>query len=554
MAIRWDDEAYGSISWDDLGQVEPGRYDPTEGMSGLDKLLAGVGKSYADLGRGVGQMLGIVPEQEVAEARARDQALMKTGMGQVGSVIGDIALTLPLGIGAGAALKSAAWGAGRAGAGRAASLLNRAGMALSSPTTVKGAAAQGALMGGLQPTTDGESRLANAALSGAVSGAVQAPFRALARTNAPVQNFRTPYEKQLIEDAERLGYKLTPAQKTGNPTLAGLESALESLPGSGEAMKALAERNAANTNRIILESLGETGTEINNDILGNAMRRIGRNFESVTTGKKIGLDMDYFRKINGIINEYEMLLPEEMKNAGVARALSAMMDEPFQAWRAGGDAVLDGRTVQKMRSFLTDRIMASKGETRRMYGKMVEALDEVTERSLPREDMQALRKLREQWKTLKVVEKARSGSDNEVSLKRLDTAAQKARLKNDVAKAAEIARVLDMRLPNSGTAPRTFYQNALTGQGLAGIAVPALAGAGIGAAAPGNNAYGAALGAGAGLAWRRNVPRLVNEYLMSPLGQRHMTVGLLNPPSLLSDITSGLLAIGSPAAASFTRD
>src|SRR5574343_500559 len=42
--------------------VDPKQFDPTEGMSTTEKLLAGVGKAFVDAGRGVGQLAGDLAE------------------------------------------------------------------------------------------------------------------------------------------------------------------------------------------------------------------------------------------------------------------------------------------------------------------------------------------------------------------------------------------------------------------------------------------------------------------------------------------------------------
>lgn len=57
--------------------------------------LAGVGKSFADAGRGIGQMLGLVDRASIDESRRIDAPLMNTTAGKVGNVSGNIALTLP---------------------------------------------------------------------------------------------------------------------------------------------------------------------------------------------------------------------------------------------------------------------------------------------------------------------------------------------------------------------------------------------------------------------------------------------------------------------------
>lgn len=70
-------------------------YDPTEGMSTFDKVAAGAGKAMYDLGRGAGQMVGLVSDEDITESRKRDAALMKTTAGKVGNIGGNVAMFAP---------------------------------------------------------------------------------------------------------------------------------------------------------------------------------------------------------------------------------------------------------------------------------------------------------------------------------------------------------------------------------------------------------------------------------------------------------------------------
>lgn len=107
--------------------------DPTAGMSGTDKFLAGAGKAFTDLGRGahqaagelapylmaatgkptrqdVGKAIGAPTRAEMDAIKQQDAPLMKTGAGFAGNLAGNVAGALPLALtpgantGAGAAL------------------------------------------------------------------------------------------------------------------------------------------------------------------------------------------------------------------------------------------------------------------------------------------------------------------------------------------------------------------------------------------------------------------------------------------------------------------
>lgn len=122
------------------------RTNPTEGMSGFQKARAGFGKAFSDVGMGVGQMVGAVPQEDVDAARSRDAALMQTGTGIAGNIFGNIAGAAPF-------------------------------MAVPGANTVAGGAIGGAVLGALQPTAGDESRGRNMAVGGALGAAVPAGIR-----------------------------------------------------------------------------------------------------------------------------------------------------------------------------------------------------------------------------------------------------------------------------------------------------------------------------------------------------------------------------------------
>lgn len=151
--------------------------DPTDGMGTSERIAAGFGRSFVEMGRGLKQsatnaVIGLgsamagAPEfrqalrqqtapiqqrqqAEIDDARALDAPLMGTGGGQVGNALGIISQL-----------------AGPAYLARGSSV---AGAIL--PATIKGNAAQGAVLGALQPTATGESQGLNALIGGAAGGA-----------------------------------------------------------------------------------------------------------------------------------------------------------------------------------------------------------------------------------------------------------------------------------------------------------------------------------------------------------------------------------------------
>lgn len=130
--------------------------DPTVGMSGPEKFLAGAGMGMANMARGAGQMLGVVSEEDVAAARERDAPLAQSGAGMAGNIAGNVAAGLPA-------------------------------MLVPGANTYTGAALTGAALGALQPTTEGESRAGNAAIGAAGGMAGRAIAGGIARAIDPAK-------------------------------------------------------------------------------------------------------------------------------------------------------------------------------------------------------------------------------------------------------------------------------------------------------------------------------------------------------------------------------
>lgn len=150
--------------------------DPTEGMSGTEKFIAGVGKAFVDLGRGTKQLLAgsadvdpnvfigtAMPhgpkrdalvkklmaerqsvisgiQEDIDESKRLDAPLMNTGAGTAGNIAGNVAAVVPSSM-------------------------------LPGGNTLAGSAVIGSVLGALQPVAEGDSRLKNTLIGGASSAA-----------------------------------------------------------------------------------------------------------------------------------------------------------------------------------------------------------------------------------------------------------------------------------------------------------------------------------------------------------------------------------------------
>ena len=219
-------------------------YDPTKGMSALDKVRANIGAGMANIGQGVrqiGSKFGLadeVPEEEVQEKRALDAQLAR------GTDLGVGADWMPT---AGKALQFAGEVAptvavpGGAFA-RGASMLPKALTATAGRTAATTGALAGGASGALMPVAGDESRTLNTMLGGAAGAALPAAVhgaragwnRLTGRTGPRTEAGRmlgvTP-ESPLPPDPATLGtpgaenVRLSTAATYDDPALASLELA-----------------------------------------------------------------------------------------------------------------------------------------------------------------------------------------------------------------------------------------------------------------------------------------------------------------------------------------
>lgn len=265
-------------------------YDPTEGMSGAQKFFAGVGKAMTDAGRGVGQAFGLVSRDDIAEARRLDQALMNTGAGTAGNIVGNIATLAPTAF-------------------------------IPGVNTVRGAAALGAITGALQPSVSTEETIANTGF-GAAGGAAGQKLsqtagrllggnqnaNAAATINTSVRGGGAGFgsvdpsdigslsagQQKIMQWGRDNGFTLTPGQASGSRALQQIEAKLESQPMTSGTFNRIKDSNQAQLNRFAGKAIGENTDNLSSDVLEAAKDRISGVYKMVADDRARKIDPDQF--------------------------------------------------------------------------------------------------------------------------------------------------------------------------------------------------------------------------------------------------------------------
>lgn len=229
---------------------------PTKGMSNASLAVAGYGKAGADIARGVGQTIGVVSGDDVAESDRLDAPLLATTPGAIGNMIGNAVETAPAFLAPGA-------------------------------NTVKGAALAGGVVGALAPTADknvisgkAENALVGAGLSAGITGVGNVIGGAVNSKQASLAQKRVDEEikRATTRDAISVGLVVPPAN--ANPTVKN--RLFQGISGKAATEQQTSIQNQEVRNRLIKEDLGiNPAIPVNKEDLFKHMKTLGQSYDKV---------------------------------------------------------------------------------------------------------------------------------------------------------------------------------------------------------------------------------------------------------------------------------
>jgi hypothetical protein len=321
--------------------AQPEAPNPTEGSSFLQNAREGIGMGMAKIGRGVGQAVGLVSQADIDEANRLDQALLKTGGGKVGNVLGQAATVAPA-------------------------------MLIPGANTYVGAAAIGGGVGALT-TEGGLVDRANGAITGAAGGAlgkgvgdavgVGARWVAgkLTASNAAA-NAANAGKNAAFESARDAGYVIPPEDVA--PTL--VNKVLNGASGKIKTAQEASSRNQTVTNNLVKDEFGIARDKVLDRATLNGIRQqAGAAYDAVAStgvvkpGPAYEAALDkitapYVKAAQGfpnakpspIIAEIESLKSPQFDAASAVAKIKALRSSADEAYAAGskdlGKALKDG--------------------------------------------------------------------------------------------------------------------------------------------------------------------------------------------------------------------
>lgn len=353
--------------------------DPTADMNFGETALAGIGKSFVDTGRGlkqfgaeVGQKMGLVSPETVANINQevnRYAELDKPLMGTAGGIVGDVA---------GQALQFAAPAAAFSKAPIAANL------ARSTIAKYLAAGAGGAAFGATQPVAEESTRAGQAAMgaAGGVIGQgvsdvvpkVASAYGAKAATKAAESNLAKAQIMGAAKEAKNLGYVIPPADL--NP---GMVSELASgVSGKIKTAQVASARNQAVTDALAKKALGVADdVPLNLDTLNAIRARAGSDYAAVSGVGKISTNATYEKALNNAIKPFlsqSKSFPDRAVPA-VVKDIESLKTGTFDA----GDAI---ETIKILRNDADKAYRAGDNLVGKAYKQAAEALEDSIENHL----------------------------------------------------------------------------------------------------------------------------------------------------------------------------
>lgn len=315
--------------------------------------------------------------------------------------------------------------------------------------------------------TKGKAAEPYARAAGAMLGGVAAP-----RVASPLPATAEHARRVAVLDAEGVGQHLTAGERTGSQALKYLEDATATIPGAAGPITAARTASGEALTRAALQRVGENAPRATPQVIDQAFRRIGGEFDRLAANNTLRADPQMAQDLRRVILDYQDLVP------AFAQSPIANMTTQIAQRIAQNNNTLPGEVYQTFRSRLDRAARSSRNDPQLSDALMGirNALDDAMGRSMSAADQAAWGEARNQYRNLMVIEKAASsaGTVGKEGVLTPETFAQAAKGQNvrqyargqgDFSELAQAARSTMQALPNSGTAQRAQAQSLLAAAG-----------------------------------------------------------------------------------------
>lgn len=347
---------------------------------------------------------------------------------------------------------------------------------LGAPAGLLGSAGLGAGMSSLeyQPTLAGRGR---AAAAGAAGGGLGYGLgRLMTRLAGGRGSQLDPAMEARAARGEELGFRLTPAERSGSRTAEQIEATLSSNPLTSEPFHAIREANQETLNRITARAIGlsDDVTRITEDKLDDAVDAIGNQFDEALGDQVVRLGSEFADQLDAIQARYSSTWGKGDKLLKVIKDARREMSQ--------SEGVISADRYKQLQTMLREEaqtaISGRKADSAlgRAIFEVKDALDDAALASIPAERMSMFRDAQAKWKAYRSLGAALNTDTGNVSGKVLantlrrgdETGYRLGRNASDLYDAARFSKAFSSQIGDSGTATRMALWNVLSGSGALG--------------------------------------------------------------------------------------
>jgi len=182
----------------------------------------------------------------------------------------------------------------------------------------------------------------------------------------------TSVSEGLAREAEKLGFKLSPAQVR------------RAAPVGQKGAAGFAEHNQNLANQLAAKGTGESTNLVSREFIGNRLKDLGKEFDKLYLGKEFKIDRDALDAISSIA-EAEAAAPPVAGVSAVRQVANQILDANRELMATPGakDFRITGEGLQRLRNALTARARSSgRADAHEIYN-LVDKIDESIARNHP---------------------------------------------------------------------------------------------------------------------------------------------------------------------------
>jgi len=227
-------------------------------------------------------------------------------------------------------------------------------------------------------------------------GEIASALPGLVRSGAKyVLGTPTKTSEALAQSAEKLGFKLSPAQVRAD------------IPVPAKGATFAAEKNQSLANKLASSGTGKEVAEISPEFITGRIKDLGKEFDKVYKGKQFNIDQDAINALSDI-SRMETQLPGVAAVSPVKQVADEILSGYASLTRSAGAKpstfAIDGEAVQRMRNALAQRARSSssRSDAHEIYG-LIDRIDASIAKAHP-EVAAKLTEIRPQYRNAVILE------------------------------------------------------------------------------------------------------------------------------------------------------